>query len=133
MVLSVVFTKIVLIYWHYLYVFSVRKLGKPPHLIMRIMDCVMLLFQRRLDIPMVQDPEKDCPKPSWAEALKVMSAGNFLSGLLTFPKVCHSIAFQIVKICNIALHNLAEWYLSSLENKITDTDTEKGKFIRQSD
>lgn len=49
---------------------TVRKLGKPPHLIMRIMDCVMLLFQRRVDT-VQKDPERDCPKPSWSESLKV--------------------------------------------------------------
>lgn len=64
----------------------VRKLGKPPHLIMRIMDCVMLLFQRKVD-PVSQDPERPCPKPSWSEALKTMSQGGFLNGLMSFPKV----------------------------------------------
>ena len=49
---------------------SVRKLGKPPHLIMRIMDCVIILFQKRID-PVTADPDKPCPKPSWGEALKV--------------------------------------------------------------
>lgn len=49
---------------------TVRKLGKPPHLIMRIMDCVLLLFQRRLDT-LAADPEKPCPKPCWGESLKV--------------------------------------------------------------
>ena len=52
---------------------------------MRIMDCVLLLFQRRVDT-VTADPDKDCPKPSWSEALKLMSASNFLSGLLSFPK-----------------------------------------------
>ncbi len=49
---------------------TVRKLGKPPNLIMRIMDSVLLLFQRRLDT-IVPDPEKNFLKPSWGEALKV--------------------------------------------------------------
>jgi dynein heavy chain len=64
---------------------TVRKLAKPPHLIMRIMDGVLLLMKRRLD-PLTQDPEKPCPKPSWAEALKLMSSPDFLSNLLNFDK-----------------------------------------------
>ena len=63
----------------------VRKLAKPPHLIMRIMDCVLLLFQRHVE-PVTLDPDRPCPKPSWHEALKLMSATNILQGLLTFPK-----------------------------------------------
>ena len=50
------------------------------------MDCVLLLFQHRVDL-IVPDPDRTCPKPSWTEALKLMSASNFLQGLLTFPKV----------------------------------------------
>lgn len=49
---------------------TVRKLGKPPHLIMRIMDCVIILFQKRLN-PIEMDPERPCSKPSWNEALRV--------------------------------------------------------------
>ncbi|KAI8792083.1 dynein heavy chain 5, axonemal [Biomphalaria glabrata] len=64
---------------------TVRKLAKPPHLIMRIMDCCLLLFQRRLD-PVTQDPERNCVKPSWSEALKLMNSANFLGQLLNFQK-----------------------------------------------
>lgn len=50
---------------------TVRKLGKPPHLIMRIMDCCLLLFQRRLE-PTQMDPDgRISPKPSWSDGLKV--------------------------------------------------------------
>uniref|UniRef100_A0A672LPL1 Dynein, axonemal, heavy chain 5 like n=1 Tax=Sinocyclocheilus grahami TaxID=75366 RepID=A0A672LPL1_SINGR len=65
---------------------TVRKLGKPPHLIMRIMDCVLLLFQRRVDV-VTMDPERPCVKPSWSEALKLMNNSAFLSNLLNFNKV----------------------------------------------
>ena len=71
--------------------FTVKKLAKPPHLIMRIMDCVLILFQKRVD-PVTMDPERPCVKPSWSEALKLMSGGGFLPGLMNFPKViaCYS-------------------------------------------
>ncbi|GAA49452.1 dynein heavy chain 5 axonemal [Clonorchis sinensis] len=68
-----------------IHISTVRKLGKPPHLIMRIMDCVLLLFQKHMD-RVVADPEHACPKPSWGEALKLMGGANFLNGLLNFPK-----------------------------------------------
>ncbi|KAL5105018.1 hypothetical protein TcWFU_009077 [Taenia crassiceps] len=64
---------------------TVRKLGRPPHLIMRIMDCVLILFRKPLDA-VTPDPEKPCPKPSWTEALKLMGNTAFLSNLLNFPK-----------------------------------------------
>jgi hypothetical protein len=49
---------------------TVRKLGKPPHLIQRIMDCVLILFQKRVDT-VTLDPDRPCNKPSWGESLKV--------------------------------------------------------------
>ena len=64
---------------------TVRRLAKPPHLIMRIMDGVILLFQRKIDTVQL-DPEKPSIKPSWGEALKLMSGGSFLSDLLHFQK-----------------------------------------------
>ena len=54
---------------------TVRRLAKPPHLIMRIMDGVILLFQRKIDTVQL-DPGKPSIKPSWEEALKLMNGGT---------------------------------------------------------
>ncbi|XP_068088806.1 dynein axonemal heavy chain 8 [Hyperolius riggenbachi] len=64
---------------------TVRKLAKPPHLIMRIMDACLLLFQRRLD-PVTTDPQRPCCTPSWGESLKMMSSTGFLQNLQQFNK-----------------------------------------------
>ncbi|XP_066156829.1 dynein axonemal heavy chain 5 [Euwallacea fornicatus] len=64
---------------------TVRKLGRPPHLIMRIMDCVLILFQRKLH-PLIPDTAAPCPKPSWAESLKMMASTTFLLQLQNYPK-----------------------------------------------
>lgn len=63
---------------------TVKKLGKPPHLIMRIMDCVLILFCRKLD-PVVPDLERMCTVPSWKESLKTMN-GPLLNELVNFDK-----------------------------------------------
>lgn len=60
---------------------TVRKLAKPPHLIMRIMDCVLILFRKKMDVVQL-DPERPCPKPSWAESLKVSNINWTLSILV---------------------------------------------------
>ncbi|CAH8622846.1 unnamed protein product [Heterobilharzia americana] len=52
---------------------------------MRIMDCVLLLFQRHLELYQ-PDPERACPKPNWSESLKLMTNTGFLSMLMSFPK-----------------------------------------------
>ncbi|CAK9824517.1 Dynein axonemal heavy chain 8 [Anthophora retusa] len=64
---------------------TVRKLGKPPYLITLIMDCVIILFGRRLE-PVKPDYERQFLTPSWAEALKVMADTRFLYNLQHFPK-----------------------------------------------
>lgn len=53
---------------------------------MRIMDCVLILFDRRVD-SVTMDPERPCIKPSWSEALKLMNNPGFLGQLLSFNKV----------------------------------------------
>ena len=65
---------------------SVRKLGRPPHLIMRIMDCVLILFRMKLPSPKIDTSGLSCMKPSWNEALRLLSHTNFLNELLNFPK-----------------------------------------------
>ncbi|XP_073529664.1 dynein axonemal heavy chain 8-like [Phyllobates terribilis] len=64
---------------------TLRKLIKPSHLLMRIMDCCLLLLQKRLD-PVVMDLDKPCCKPSWGESLKLMSSPGFLQSLHQYPK-----------------------------------------------
>uniref|UniRef100_A0A3Q3F240 Dynein, axonemal, heavy chain 5 like n=1 Tax=Kryptolebias marmoratus TaxID=37003 RepID=A0A3Q3F240_KRYMA len=64
---------------------TVRKLAKPPNLIMRIMDCCLILFKKKLDSVSI-DPERHSIKPSWGEAQKLLSSPGFLTSLQQFPK-----------------------------------------------
>jgi len=63
---------------------TVKKLGKPPHLIMRITDCILILHYKKLDSYTI-DPDKKCPKPSWGEAIKLLNNIKFLEMLQKFP------------------------------------------------
>lgn len=49
------------------------------------MDCVLLLFGRKLD-PIKPDLEHVFLTPSWSEALKMMADTRFLHNLQYFPK-----------------------------------------------
>jgi dynein heavy chain len=64
---------------------TVKKLGKPPHLVKRIMDVVLILFGRPLLSVTMDSDDKECPEPSWAFALKTMN-GPMLSELQNFNK-----------------------------------------------
>ena len=64
---------------------TVRKLGKPPHLIMRVMDATMILFQTKLPF-ITPDPTVPCPKPSWDSALRGMSSRHFPSRSSSFSE-----------------------------------------------
>ena len=75
---------------------TVKKLAKPPHLIMRIMDCVLILFQKKLD-PVTQDQDKTFSiKPTWSEAVKLMNKSGFLTSLQEFNK--DTITEEIVEL-----------------------------------
>ncbi|KAG7190763.1 hypothetical protein KM043_006835 [Ampulex compressa] len=64
---------------------TVRKLGKPPYLITLIMDCVLILFGKKLEA-VKPDFERQFLMPSWSEALKMMADTRFLYNLQHFPK-----------------------------------------------
>nr|XP_018671052.1 dynein heavy chain 5, axonemal isoform X3 [Ciona intestinalis] len=75
---------------------TVRRLAHPPHLIQRIMDCVLILFQRRLDT-VTPDPEKSTfIRPSWSESMKMMTESGFLNNLQNFNK--DSINDEVVEL-----------------------------------
>lgn len=80
---------------------TVKKLGKPPHLIKRIMDVVVILFGAPLD-PVVADEDLEgrSPTPTWSSALKVMN-GPMLQQLMTFNK--DTISEEMVELCDVYL------------------------------
>ena len=90
---------------------TVRKLAKPPHLIMRIMDCVLLLFQKKVD-SVTLDPDRPCPRPSWAESLKVRISHTLLSSSILDTHNCTHLLLSYIRmyllrnsICDCGEHN----------------------------
>ncbi|CAF3186923.1 unnamed protein product [Rotaria sp. Silwood2] len=63
-----------------------KAAGRPSHLIMHVMDCALILFQRPMK-PINMDHEKPCPKPSWIEPCKLMIESYSLNSLVNFSKV----------------------------------------------
>jgi len=62
---------------------TLKKMGKPPNLVRRVLDGVLLLRQSPMD-PV--EFEGEYVKPSWKSALKLMGDMNFLNILETFEK-----------------------------------------------
>ena len=63
---------------------TLRKLAKPPHLIMRMMDCIIILLNHRIS-PVKPDHDKKFIMTSWSEALRLIMNSNFLNSLLNYP------------------------------------------------
>ncbi|XP_068084800.1 dynein axonemal heavy chain 8 [Anabrus simplex] len=64
---------------------TVRKLAKPPYLVTLIMDCVVILFQKKISA-VTLDMDRNFLVPTWSESLKVMADMRFLYNLQNFPK-----------------------------------------------
>jgi dynein heavy chain len=78
---------------------TVKKLGKPPHLVKRIMDVVIILFGAPIDAVVAdEDIEGRSPVPTWSSALKVMS-GPMLANLVSFNK--DTISEEMVEFCDV--------------------------------
>lgn len=50
-----------------------------------IMDCVLILFRKKLETTKV-DPEKGFLVSSWTESLKTMGEGNFYGNIVNYKK-----------------------------------------------
>lgn len=75
---------------------TVRKLPKPPNLIMRIMDCVNLLFYRPMG-PVRIDPDREgCLTTSWTESTRFMSNPGFLAMLVNYPR--HILTAEMIEL-----------------------------------
>lgn len=68
---------------------QLKSLGKPPQLIKRIMDCVLILqIKPLLPVqPDVNQPQRtELYEPSWKSSVSMMSDLNFLKTLLEYPR-----------------------------------------------
>eukprot|EP00767_Chilomastix_cuspidata_P003100 gnl/Chilomastix_cuspidata/322.p1 GENE.gnl/Chilomastix_cuspidata/322~~gnl/Chilomastix_cuspidata/322.p1 ORF type:complete len:2547 (-),score=680.75 gnl/Chilomastix_cuspidata/322:1353-8993(-) len=65
---------------------TLKALAKPPNLIMRIMDAVLILSNKPID-PIRQDPNfPERMLPSWSHAVKMIGDIQFLQNLLSFER-----------------------------------------------
>ena len=80
---------------------------------MRIMDCVLVLFRKKLDT-VVYDPERNCAKPSWGESLKV--------SLLLYPLVSATVSKYEFKLSKY------EFKLSKYEFKLSKYEFKLSKY-----
>ena len=76
------------------------------------MDCVLILFQRRLDL-VTQDPEKMAVKPSWQESLKMMTEAGFLNNLQNFNK--DSINDEVRSVCFLIKFNVGSFRVAYIK------------------
>ncbi|KAL0211729.1 hypothetical protein RCL1_005355 [Eukaryota sp. TZLM3-RCL] len=72
---------------------NVRTLRKPPNLICRILDGVLILRQLAVDPwtvdnEMLTEKNRTLPLPCWSHSVKMMSDTAFLSSLTNFSKEC---------------------------------------------
>lgn len=97
---------------------------------MRIMDCVLLLFQKKID-PVTMDPEKPCCKPSWGESLKVRRTLVSLVRCSRYPRTWRisPASWQVAANCHI-FKSLASTSPYSVFSLSPSFSAHENKFIK---